>query len=78
MQGLKDVTNNVHYENFRCQKLAGVSGVSSPDPKKFTAPSRYIIVCSGWMGGCGQVRFKVKGHNLDVGVVYVMRVGERE
>ena len=41
MQGLKDVTNNVHYENFRCQKLAGVSGVSSPDPKKFQAPSRY-------------------------------------
>ena len=40
MQGLKDVTNNVHYENFRCQKLAGVSGVVTQDPKKFQAPSR--------------------------------------
>ncbi|CAM1292689.1 SEPT7 (predicted), partial [Pycnogonum litorale] len=25
MQDLKDVTNNVHYENYRCRKLAGVS-----------------------------------------------------
>lgn len=38
MQDLKDVTNNVHYENFRCLKLAGV--VNSPDPKHFQAPSR--------------------------------------
>lgn len=38
MQDLKDVTSNVHYENFRCHKLAGV--VSSPDPKHFQAPSR--------------------------------------
>ena len=49
MQGLKDVTNNVHYENFRCQKLAGVSGVSSPDPKKFSAPSRYAYVTSSYL-----------------------------
>ena len=62
MQGLKDVTNNVHYENFRCQKLAGVSGVSSPDPKKFSAPSRYVYVCSSSVGGCGQ--YRVKGHRL--------------
>ena len=39
MQDLKDVTNNVHYENYRCLKLAGV--VNSPDPKHFQAPSRY-------------------------------------
>ncbi|XP_063884965.1 septin-7-like isoform X6 [Scylla paramamosain] len=26
MQDLKDVTNNVHYENYRCRKLAGVGG----------------------------------------------------
>ena len=26
LQDLKDVTNNVHYENFRCKKLAGVAG----------------------------------------------------
>ncbi|XP_064467031.1 septin-7-like isoform X2 [Ornithodoros turicata] len=26
MQDLKDITNNVHYENFRCRKLAGVGG----------------------------------------------------
>jgi len=40
MQDLKDVTNKVHYENYRCQKLAGV--VNSPDPKhtQFQAPSR--------------------------------------
>lgn len=23
-QDLKDVTNNVHYENYRCRKLAGL------------------------------------------------------
>jgi len=26
LQDLKDVTNSVHYENFRCRKLAGVAG----------------------------------------------------
>ena len=26
LQDLKEVTNNVHYENFRCRKLAGVAG----------------------------------------------------
>merc|ERR1711953_1300202 len=26
LQGLKEVTNNVHYENYRCRKLAGVAG----------------------------------------------------
>ena len=28
LQDLKDVTNNVHYENYRCRKLAGVAGGS--------------------------------------------------
>ena len=32
MTDLKEVTNNVHYENFRCRKLAGV-GVSANDGK---------------------------------------------
>ena len=26
LQDLKEVTNNVHYENYRCRKLAGVTG----------------------------------------------------
>lgn len=30
MTDLKEVTNNVHYENFRCRKLAGV-GVTASD-----------------------------------------------
>jgi len=29
LQDLKEVTNNVHYENFRCRKLAGVAGVAT-------------------------------------------------
>lgn len=29
LQDLKEVTNNVHYENFRCRKLAGVAGINS-------------------------------------------------
>merc|ERR1711953_201465 len=28
-QDLKEVTNNVHYENYRCRKLAGVAGGST-------------------------------------------------
>ncbi|XP_042214713.1 septin-7-like isoform X2 [Homarus americanus] len=46
MQDLKDVTNNVHYENYRCRKLAGVGGA---DPKlKVTnnwVPSMVPKVC---------------------------------
>lgn len=30
MQDLKDVTNSVHYENFRCRKLAGVGSDGKP------------------------------------------------
>jgi len=29
LQDLKEVTNNVHYENFRCRKLAGVAGIAT-------------------------------------------------
>jgi len=29
LQDLKDMTNSVHYENFRCRKLAGVAGVNN-------------------------------------------------
>jgi len=44
MQDLKDVTNNVHYENFRCKKLAGVVGPMANDPKVVTnAPSRSVL-----------------------------------
>nr|CAD7431935.1 unnamed protein product [Timema monikensis] len=30
LQDLKDVTNNVHYENFRCRKLAGLGTDGKP------------------------------------------------
>lgn len=30
MQDLKDITNSVHYENYRCRKLAGVGGAADP------------------------------------------------
>ncbi|KAG8193758.1 hypothetical protein JTE90_005054 [Oedothorax gibbosus] len=30
MQDLKDVTNNVHYENYRCKKLAAFAGDGKP------------------------------------------------
>uniref|UniRef100_T1IHJ1 Septin-type G domain-containing protein n=1 Tax=Strigamia maritima TaxID=126957 RepID=T1IHJ1_STRMM len=30
MQDLKDITNNVHYENFRCRKLAGIGSDGKP------------------------------------------------
>lgn len=30
LQDLKDVTNNVHYENFRCRTLAGVGVDGKP------------------------------------------------
>lgn len=40
MQDLKDVTNNVHYENYRCQKLAGFSGSLTPKQQADPPPSR--------------------------------------
>ena len=39
LQDLKEVTNNVHYENFRCRKLAGVAGVSSEK-----IPNKVILI----------------------------------
>ncbi|XP_019849327.1 PREDICTED: septin-7-like isoform X2 [Amphimedon queenslandica] len=39
MQDLKDITNNVHYENYRCTKLANVSSVTGSATDKI-APSR--------------------------------------
>ena len=38
MQDLKDITNKVHYENYRCNKLAGVSSSSGSGDK--VAPAR--------------------------------------
>ncbi|KAF6207423.1 hypothetical protein GE061_018665 [Apolygus lucorum] len=34
LQDLKDVTNNVHYENYRCRKLAGL-GQDSKQPRAY-------------------------------------------
>ncbi|XP_019638330.1 PREDICTED: septin-7-like isoform X1 [Branchiostoma belcheri] len=34
MQDLKDVTNNVHYENYRCQKLAGITATNGTEKGK--------------------------------------------
>lgn len=31
LQDLKDVTNNVHYENYRCRKLAGLGSEGKPN-----------------------------------------------
>lgn len=42
LQDLKEVTNNVHYENFRCLKLAGVASHSSDKiPNKVQYSSRF-------------------------------------
>jgi len=46
MTDLKEVTNNVHYENFRCRKLAGV-GVSANDGGKTNRISNNA--CSPWI-----------------------------
>jgi septin 7 len=35
MQDLKDVTNNVHYENFRFKKLAYVTGDKAKPNNKY-------------------------------------------
>ena len=43
LQDLKEVTNNVHYENFRCRKLAGVAGGSTekiPNKVSFCFPMK--------------------------------------
>ena len=46
LQDLKEVTNNVHYENFRCRKLAGVAGGSTekiPNKVKTSFPIVYKL-----------------------------------
>jgi len=40
MQDLKDVTNNVHYENFRYKKLADVSTTDSVNESDRLATSK--------------------------------------
>ena len=40
LQDLKEVTNNVHYENYRCRKLAGVAGGSVDK-----IPNRVRVIC---------------------------------
>lgn len=46
MTDLKEVTNNVHYENFRCRKLAGV-GVSAEGAagKGGRISNKYVSLC---------------------------------
>ena len=48
LQDLKEVTNNVHYENYRCRKLAGVAGGSTdkiPNKvNKYTIGVLYFLV----------------------------------
>jgi septin family protein len=46
LQDLKDVTNNVHYENYRCRKLAGVAGAGTMDkiPNKVRKLSKKPMV----------------------------------
>lgn len=53
MQDLKDVTNNVHYENYRCQKLAGFSGSLTPKQQTEPPPSRYTHYSIYWANGSG-------------------------
>lgn len=38
LQDLKDVTNNVHYENYRCRKLAGLG----TDGKNARLSNKYV------------------------------------
>ncbi len=40
MQDLKDVTNNVHYENYRYKKLAMVTGDKAKLPNNKYEPFR--------------------------------------
>lgn len=39
LQDLKDVTNNVHYENYRCRKLAGLG----TDGKQSRSSNKYVF-----------------------------------
>ncbi|KAL1129642.1 hypothetical protein AAG570_012587 [Ranatra chinensis] len=42
LQDLKDVTNNVHYENYRCRKLAGL-GQDGKQPRNSNNVSQSVI-----------------------------------
>ena len=53
LQDLKDVTNNVHYENYRCRKLAGVAGGSVDK-----IPNR--VSCSSWFSSLFWLRIRSK------------------
>ena len=44
MQDLKDVTNNVHYENYRSKKLSSVSTTSNDGKTK--TQTKYVRGCS--------------------------------
>ena len=49
LQDLKEVTNNVHYENYRCRKLAGVAGGSTdkiPNKvNKYKIGNQFVFPC---------------------------------
>lgn len=47
MQDLRDVTNNVHYENYRYRKLANVSVTDGKikDGSKYVYPFRVPLCC---------------------------------
>uniref|UniRef100_A0AAY5ESM1 Septin n=1 Tax=Electrophorus electricus TaxID=8005 RepID=A0AAY5ESM1_ELEEL len=45
MQDLKDVTNNVHYENYRSRKLAAVTCNGVDGTKNKGQLTKYVLVC---------------------------------
>lgn len=47
MQDLKDVTNNVHYENYRSRKLAAVTCNGMDNNKTKGQLTKCVSVCSG-------------------------------
>ena len=52
LQDLKEVTNNVHYENYRCRKLAGVAGGTVekiPNKVKYLTLKLLLAAVSFWL-----------------------------
>ena len=47
LMDLKDVTNYIHYENYRCRKLAGITGTDKVSHGESTWTFIYILFCSG-------------------------------
>jgi len=45
MHDLKDVTNNVHYENFRYSHLATVTSEAGGQKTKPVTTSKYVMLC---------------------------------